>query len=37
MAEIVYKFSGELKKISSDIRWLSADDLELYNTNLRLK
>lgn len=37
MAEIVYQFPGSLnKKASSDIRWLSADDLDLYNKHLSL-
>lgn len=37
MAEIVYQFSGKLnKKITSDIRWISVDDLNLYNKHLSL-
>ncbi len=37
MAEIVYQFPGSLnKKASSDIRWLSADNLDLYNNHLSL-
>lgn len=37
MAEIVYRFSGkQTGKISSDIRWISVNDLNLFNKHLAL-
>jgi len=37
MAEIVYQFSGkQTEKISSDIRWISVNELNLFNKHLSL-